>query len=432
MISMKNSRIGFVQLALFLLLVSCAVQQEAVGVDADINDGDAAIGPDAGSEPSRAARYPSFETQSPITAFVAGRIREIAANGETDSQSVAKVGDSITVSNQFFHCFANSSDSVSPEIDRTVEQFSGFDRTSLAAGVGWSSVMTLSGSPSPLQQEIDAVAPSVAVVMYGTNDAEGGNLDAYGGNLLSIVDTLIASGVVPIVSTIPPREYNANDARVPFYNAMARAVAQARQVPLVDLHRELLPLPGYGLGGDGLHPRGVGGGCDFSATGMQAGYNVRNRVTIEAVDRVRRVLDGSVDYFDESAPQWVGEGTRSSPYQIPIGSLPIAHAADTRLSQERHNAAYSCGTSNEGGSEVWYQLSLSQEQALRITVADRGDVDVDVHLLSGSTEASACVDRDDRTLDLVVPAGEHYLVVDTYISGGVEKSGEFLLTIAAP
>jgi len=412
------------------------MQQDAIGVDAGTPgpdpSADAGFDAGAGTEAGGAIRYPNGQTQSPITAYVADRIRAIAASGNANPTSVAKVGDSITVSNQFFHCFANNSDSVSPDIDQTVAHYSGFDRTSLAAGVGWSSNMTLSGSPSPLQQEIGAVNPSVAVVMYGTNDAESGNLDAFGSNLLRIVDTLIASGVVPIVSTIPPRDYNANDVRVPFYNAMARAVAQARQIPLVDLHRELLPLPGYGLGGDGLHPRGVGGGCDFSDSGMQAGYNVRNRVTIEALDRVRRVLDDSEYFLDRSAPQWIGQGTRTAPYEIPMDSLPVTHAADTRLSEERNHDTYSCGTSNEGGSEVWYRLSVSQSQALRITVADSGNVDVDIHLLSGSTDASACVDRDDRTLDLTLPAGEHYLVVDTYVSGGVEKSGEFLLTVSAP
>ncbi len=432
---MKSMHIALI-LALLAVFASCAVQQESLGADAGKTEDDprADRGMDAGpsAEASTAVRYPNGTTQSPITPYVADQLRAIAANGTADPLAVAKVGDSITVSNQFFHCFENSSDSVTPEIDQTIAHFGGFDRTSLTAGVGWSSNMALSGSPSPLQREIAAINPSVAVVMYGTNDAEGGNLDAYGGNLLSIVDLLIERGVVPIVSTIPPRDYNANDARVPFYNAMARAVAQARQVPLVDLHRELLPLPGYGLSGDGLHPRGAGGGCDFSANGMQAGYNVRNRVTIEALDRVRRVLDGSVDSFDERAPTWEGEGTRAAPYRIPLTSLPITHVADTRLSDERNHDIYSCGTSNEGGSEVWYQLNAAQAQALRITVADRGDVDVDVHLLSGSSEASACVDRDDRTLDVLVPAGEHFLVVDTYISGGVEKSGEFLLTIAAP
>lgn len=424
-----------ISLLLPIVLAGCVEHVESVGVDAGTSELDAAIGSDSDAGPlvgsEQAIRYPAGLTQSPITPFVAERLREISSARSSDTFAVAKVGDSITVSNQFFHCFAGSPDSIDSDIDKTVSDFTGFDRTSLAAGVGWSSNMPISGSPSPLQREIDTIDPAAAIVMYGTNDAEGGNLDAFGGNLLTIVDTLIESGVVPIVSTIPPRSYNANDVRVPFYNAMARAVAAARQVPLVDLHRELAALPDYGLGGDGLHPRGVGGGCDFSASGMQGGYNVRNRVSIEALDRVRRILDGSEESFDADAPRWLGEGTRNTPYEVPLDSLPFTHAGNTLTSDERNHDTYSCSTANEGGSEVWYQLRVEESKAVRITLSDRDDVDVDVHLLSGGTEASSCTSRDDRTIDATLPPGDHFIVVDTYVSGGIERSGEFLLTISS-
>lgn len=416
------------------LICGCSEQLDAVGVDAgplgrDASDG---LAPDAGESQDKAGavRYPSGRTQSPITPFVAERLREISGAGSSTALSVAKIGDSITVSNQFFHCFAGAPDSIDANIDNTVADFSGFDRTSLAAGVGWSSNVPISGSPSPLQQELDAIDPVAAVVMYGTNDAESGNLDAFGGNLLTIVDTLIEQGVVPIVSTIPPRNYNSNDVRVPFYNAMVRAVAAARQVPLVDLHRELAPLPDYGLGGDGLHPRGIGGGCDFSQSGMTAGYNVRNRVTIEALDRVRRVLDGSVESFDSEAPGWIGEGTRDQPFVVTAEDLPFTHSGDTSTSNERHHAVYDCSPANEAGSEIWYRLQVSSQESIRVTVSDRGNVDVDIHLLSGGTEASSCVDRDDRTLDATLSPGEHFIVVDTYVAEGVEHAGEYLLTIS--
>ncbi len=407
------------------------------GVDAGINpERDGALGDDAGPDSvGHAARYPSDRTQSPITPFVAERIRSMAG-ASRDPAVFAKVGDSITVSNQFMYCFANQPDSINGDIDQTVALFASgspasFERESIAAGVGWSSGMVLAGTPSPLEREIEAGNASIAVVMYGTNDAEGGNLDTFGSNLLGIVDTLIAAGVVPVLSSIPPRDYNANDVRVPFYNDMVRALAEARQIPLVDFHREAALLPGFGLGGDGLHPRGSGGGCDFSSQGLQAGYNTRNRITIEAIDRVRRILDSSQAEFDTEAPGWLGQGSKAEPIQVDLAALPFTHSADTSVSTERHNQVYACSPANEGGAEVWYLLHSEQATRVRINIADRGDVDVDLHVLAGAVDASACTARDDRSLDVDLAAGDNYLVVDTYVSGGIELAGEYLLTIRA-
>ena len=73
--------------------------------------------------------------------------------------------------------------------------------------------------------------------------------------MLEIADRLIADGVIPILSSVPPRDDNATaDLEVPRYNAVVRGIAQALQVPFIDYHFSLLPLPKHGLGGDKLHP----------------------------------------------------------------------------------------------------------------------------------------------------------------------------------
>jgi hypothetical protein len=54
--------------------------------------------------------------------------------------------------------------------------------------------------------------------------------------MATIVDRLLAEGIIPILSTIPPRDDSASaDRMVPRYNAVVRAIAQTRGVPLVDL-----------------------------------------------------------------------------------------------------------------------------------------------------------------------------------------------------
>ena len=71
-------------------------------------------------------------------------------------------------------------------------------------------------------------------------------------------------------------------------NEIIRHIAEQKRVPLMDLWLRLSMLPQYGLGSDGIHPTAYKDGCDFSATGLQHGYNQRNLLLIEALARMER------------------------------------------------------------------------------------------------------------------------------------------------
>src|SRR5690606_22508922 len=127
-----------------------------------------------------------------------------------------------------------------------------FARVSEAARGGWTVQNVLAGSPCALDRELAAATPRYAVVLLGTNDNRyGRTLDAYATDLWNAVDRMLARGVVPIMSTLPPmRSYPYADARVPLFNRVVRAIAQGRGVPLVDLHGQLAALPALGLTSD--------------------------------------------------------------------------------------------------------------------------------------------------------------------------------------
>src|SRR6185312_10871141 len=80
-----------------------------------------------------------------------------------------------------------------------------FDRATVAAVVGWSAGAALTGNPTPIQEELSAIQPAFAVIMFGTNDTYAGGQQKFEKALLADVDALLAAGVVPIMSTIPPR-----------------------------------------------------------------------------------------------------------------------------------------------------------------------------------------------------------------------------------
>ncbi len=402
---------------------------------------DGAPKPDAPPPLSGPARY-GETTHSPITSSVAANLRAIAAAGPGKKEGVfAKIGASNSLNSNFLHCFAGSSVSWGSHgaLAATVAHYktdlgggvTPFDRDSVCTVVGWPAHKAIAGNPSPLAQEVNAISPRIAVVMYGTNDIGYDNIWQYGESMLSITDQLIGWGVVPILTTIPPRADSATaNTQVPRYNAVVRGVGQARQVPVIDLHRELLPLPAQGLGSDGIHMNAKASGCDLTSAGLQYGFNVRNLLTLESLARVKAALDGAPAPDPATAPQQ-GAGTAASPFAV--DALPYTDLRNTAGWPEKKIKSYGCApTVDESGPEVVYRLVLGKPTNLRAIVFDGDNVDLDLHLLDASANpASGCLARDDKLIVKSLPAGTYHLVVDTYVTGGAEKAGEYLLVVLA-
>lgn len=419
--------------------------------DADLSDADTSDAapldpPDAGPAPSGDVLYPADRTLSPLTPDLVEALRDLIADGPARQDQVfAKVGASATVSVHNMQCFAgdridlDGRDSLWPTIDHFLDGDAAggdpYTRDSLTATVGWSARSAVAGDPSPVEQEISAISPRFALVMYGTNDIQSRNPDRYADSMLTLVDVLMAEGVIPVLTTVMPRDDDPEaDALVPQYNTIVRGVAQGRGVPLADFHRELLPLPDHGLGGDDLHPSvyrdGGARACDFTDEGLRYGYNIRNLLMIESLDRLRRaVLDGGAAPDPLAVPRLAGAGLAANPYRV--DALPFTDLKDTFAHGEARIDRYTgCDApQDESGPEVVYRLDLDRETTLRAMVFDRGEVDVDLHLLDASGEAAGCLERDHQLIEASLAPGTWYLVVDSYVSGGEIKGGEYLLTV---
>lgn len=391
--------------------------------------------------PEGPARYPLGRTLSPLTPWIAEHLAAVHGAGLAEDV-FAKVGDSITVSTGFLHCFAGANVDLDgrDELTPTLEHFVGgdaggttpFDRESLAAGVGWSAFAALEGSPSPLDRELDAIDPSFAIVMYGTNDVGWRHPVDFGADLLEIVDVMLDRGVIPLLSSIPPRDDDADaDAKVPLLNAVVRGVAQGRQIPFMDLERELRALPGHGLGGDGVHPDAYSGGtCVLTADGLSHGYNWRNLLALETLHRVREVVLDGADAPDPPQPRAEGDGTTGAPFVVQ-GAV-YTDLATTAGAPQSDLAVYGgCGAAqDESGPEVVYALTLDAPATLHALVIDDADVDVDLHLLGGAVREDACLLRHDRELVTELDAGEYFLSLDTYVpADGRPRAGEYLLVV---
>jgi len=390
--------------------------------------------------------YPLDRKHSPMTADVVAHLRAIAALSTTKKANVfSKVGDSNTVNTNYLGCFAGQNVDLAGRttLDPALAHFrSGmvgtttpFDRTTLAATIGWSAFSALAGTPSPLQQEVDAAQPRYATVMFGTNDVGFADPYSYGRNVMTIVDTLSMQGVVPIITSVPPRDDDAAaDAWVTRYNLVARGIAQARKVPFVDLNRELLPIAGHGLGPDGIHLNvyapNVVRGCVLTTAGLGFGHNVRNLATLEALSRAWGAVSAN-SVPDATAPRRTGTGLPGA--EIPITSLPFVDSRDTRIDGVARLDSYPgcASTANESGREVLYRLELAQPTNVRIFVVSLGTADIDVHLLSDPASGQACVARNDKVITRALPAGTHWLSLDTFQSSAGVLAGEYILSVLA-
>ena len=430
------------------------------GPDGSVGSGGAAGAGGGGggwSAPARPSRYPADRVRSPISASVAERLRAIAeADPGRAGDVFMKAGASGTVSTHLLYCFAGEAqpgylldldgrDALLPAIARfrggDAAGATPFDRATLAAKIGVSASWVLAGDPSPLQQEMDALDPRYAFINYGTNDMELGVTHAsalwpFFENLSAALDVLEGAGVVPIVSGLNPRSDSAAAAQwVPTYDAVTRALAEARQIPYLSLYLLSKDLPDQGLVADGVHGNAYFAGgsaqpCVMTAEALAFNYNARNLASLEILDVVERIVGQGEPAPDPPPSDIAGDGSAEDPFVI--DALPFSHAADTSVLGSRAIATYAgCGApQDESGPELYYRLELSQPTPLRAMVFDRAGTDVDIHLLA-TPSGEACLARDDRMIQGTFGPGALTFALDTFVASGAELSGPYVLVVLA-
>lgn len=397
--------------------------------------------------PYEPARYPGGVTHSPITPYVADQLRDIARLGPDAQPDVfMKAGASSTVNHNTLFCFAEGPVDLGAHghLEGTLDFYLGgdaagttpFDRPSEAAESGQIAGWVLSGDPSPLETELGLLAPRVALVHFGANDMGWGATRAdalvqYHTSMMLLVDALVLEGVVPVLLGVTRRADVASAQQwVDTWNATTRAIAQARQIPFLDLYAAIDGLPGHGLSDDGLHLEAyAGGACILDDEGLQHGYNVRNLVALEALDRVTAVLEDGVPGLDEPAPPLRGEGTPQAPWVI--DALPFTDVRDTSLEGAPQVDTYpGCGsTADESGPDLWYRLDVTETVRIRAVVLDMEGVDVDLHLVDESASGEGCIERGDAFVEATLEPGTYHLVLDTWVQDGTPRAGEALLVL---
>jgi len=233
---------------------------------------------------------------------------------------VAKVGDSITAAPSFLRGLACSSPQLGPwtRLRGTLRFFGGtpvprgseeavcavsnsYSRLGVAAVGGWRAIDALAPRESlpecnglaAVSCELRLLRPSVALIMFGTNDLKSTTAVEFRGDLARLARLVSSAGTIPVLSTIPPRARQTFAGRVGRFNEEIAGLAENRSLPLWNFWRQLaVPgVPDEGLSLDGVHPSVFCPPCtaiDFRPAGLRQGYALRNLGALRMLDRLRR------------------------------------------------------------------------------------------------------------------------------------------------
>jgi hypothetical protein len=265
---------------------------------------------------------PVVPALGPVVASHLEKVASRGANVGNQPGVFAKIGDSITASPSFLQALSCRSPRLGAwsELRGTLEFFgespvppgseeaqcavsNSYSRLGVAAVGGWRAADALlpresfpecEGLPA-VSCELQLLRPSVALIMFGTNDLEDFTAAQFRRDLARVARLVSRAGTIPVISTIPPRARQPFSQRVARFNAEIAALAENRALPLWNFWREMAEpgVPNRGLSEDGVHPSVICPPCtaiDFRPAGLRQGYALRNLGALRVLDRLRRSI----------------------------------------------------------------------------------------------------------------------------------------------
>jgi hypothetical protein len=200
---------------------------------------------------------------------------------------ITKVGDSLSASEQYLTIFSNPEYVLGPY--QYLTSTLSFFRTStaipsVASRIGLSSIAIFDPfwadkeqcqtGESPLDCELRIKRPMISFIMFGPNDVRSMTEDVYRTQMTQIVETMLEAGTIPVLTTFstdPAEEFFWQSIN---FNLQLVALAEAYQIPLINLWAAARILPDYGLDVDRIHLKHSGFNYLKFDTGHEAFYGI--------------------------------------------------------------------------------------------------------------------------------------------------------------
>jgi hypothetical protein len=357
-----------------------------------------------------------------LSDVVRENVRQIRArNLDLRDDAFSKMGGSSVASKAFLHCFATPYVDLGNHADlsTTIEYFgtgprNSFNRQSEAAGVSWNLRYILSGRPANFHRELEATRARWALVLSGGNDAQNENERVFVQRLVRLVEQIAERGVVPILGSALPRRNPSKDLWIRRFNDITAAVAEHWALPYIDYHTALSSLPRKGLAHDGVHPNVLGEGgvraaCQLTEKGLRHGNNVRNLLTLQMLDALRRLVISAAGAPSATAgtDNPGGAGTPSAHDPFPISAL--VRKPDLPPGESLPTG---CGTLQRGARLYRTRLELLERTRIRASALDLAGYKPRVLWVRLDEQGERCVRRRYQTLEVDAGPGMWDLIVE--------------------
>ncbi len=242
-------------------------------------------------------------------------LRSIYAEGKRralNSSAFSKVGDCMTASPNFLIPFAAGGYTLAEytSLEDVITRFNvpvrdaltSLSNPSLAAESGFNAASVLDATwsdpalcdfdESPLACEYRYSQPAFALILFGTNDMKSLTTAQFDFYLRRVLVETVNSGIIPLVSTFPNQPGFVDQSVL--YNRIVVKAAADYNLPLINLWRAFEPLPYQGI--DPNEPTHMtkpesGDVASFAVEDLQAGHNLHNLLTLQALEALLAVLE---------------------------------------------------------------------------------------------------------------------------------------------
>jgi hypothetical protein len=251
--------------------------------------------PTVAPAPSGAVYYP---TDMPVIPSVSQTARDLYQRGlqqGTNPKRLSRIGDCQSVVPYFLASFDYGTYALGPyaHLQPTIDNFLGsWARQGIASNRGfnvatvfvpvWADPRKCLKSETPLACELRLNRPSLVIISMET--WWGGEASGYESYMRQILNTVIASGAVPILGTKADNIEGTGSV-----NAAVVRLAREYDLPLWNFWLAAQPLPNHGLHSDGFHLTWERNTFDNPAT-LEKSWPMRNLTALQAIDAVWRAV----------------------------------------------------------------------------------------------------------------------------------------------
>lgn len=276
------------------------LQFSAIPINRDLADGD----PINVVPPSVAALY-APPLISPISDAMRGIYRRGRDLGNRPNV-VTKVGDSLSADPMYLTVMSQEQVVLGPYdyLHDTLTYFrDSMALANVAAQIGltsyvvfdpmWANSELCNAGETPLACDYRRKQPSIALIMFGSNDVLHIDSESFADNLREVVEFTLGRGIIPVLSTFsysPEAEYWLQSVN---FNQAIIDLAAEYEVPLINLWAAARTLDNYGLEGDLTHMTHSGFPYLKYDTGHESWYGVslRNLLSLVMLDELRLTLE---------------------------------------------------------------------------------------------------------------------------------------------